>query len=104
MNKQELCWTSSSGAIEVQLTQDMLDDQPVSGDCLPSVKLTSKLLLDQFRYPSSVIISEAVECGLWDYGNDNPPENKQTQIREAVEFLTWIAIGDLQDEQFEKNN
>jgi len=99
-------WCSGGGEIELAIDEHLIDSQPTQGDCLSSVQhaldvqINNQLeLVNQLEaYTEEVIIATAIEYGCDNYGCDKEPTKQ-----EAMEFIVWMAIGDLQEEQFEQN-
>lgn len=91
-------WTTSSSDIELIITDWHTDNQPVSGDCTSSVKealdfydgINDSLEHQLVGYPDEVIVSEAIAQGSNNYGVDGQPS-----VRQAKEFIVWVAISDI---------
>ena len=102
---EQMFWCSGSGEVELELSQWYLDNQPTQGQCLPSV--LEALESDEVpsvakqleKYSSELIVAMACEYGCNAYGNEGKPT-----VDEAKQFITWIAIGDMKEEQFMKGN
>lgn len=89
-------WCSGCGCVGLEIPQSLVDDQPTSGPCDVSVKEAQPTLAKQFEgYPAQTLIDLATEYGANDYGNEGV-----LTLKQAKEFITWIAIGDLQEDQF----
>lgn len=101
-NKEDiLYWHDESGLIELELTQWHLDNQPIQGECESSVleALDYKhegipTLSEQLENTGLDLRMTAIKYGSKDYGNEGVPT-----MEEAFQFIVWIAIGDLQEQQ-----
>lgn len=87
-------WTSSSGLIELEFSQDEYESVPISGPADDAVaELAAKQnIVEEFAKYSDENISECLEeCGAW-----TRDELKDRQAN--LERLIWIACLDLREE------
>lgn len=93
---QDLIWSSSSGTIELEFTQEQLDILPTSGNAEDAVDylVTKTDLSDQLHnIDPQDIRDELSEYGAWD-------EEELQDDEQNLHRLVWIAAMDIKEEQY----
>lgn len=84
-------WSSSSGAIELQIDREDAESCHHSGQCDDDVKAVSEkqYLADQLsKIDANTLSAELKEYGAWD-------DDERKDHAQNVQRLVWIACGDV---------
>lgn len=87
-------WSSGSGRIELQLTQEHVDCGYHTGQCdedIAFLRREPEIKAQLEKLDPELIRSELRECGAWD--DDDLADHEANLDR-----LLWLACGDMHDE------
>jgi len=93
---EKLCWSSSSGRIELQITLDQAHAGHHQGQCLGDIQ--ALILEPDISAQLRSLNPELIRSELQEYGNWSDLELMDHSSN--LERLLWISCGDIVEEQF----